>query len=70
MALKKLKRIDFKLITKSNEKSIIFFASELLNLKIKKITNQEFKSHKFKDHRQQISQLLSLKHKNTSIDKN
>jgi len=65
--LKILKNVDLKIITHLNEKNILSLSYEFLNLKIKKTTHQEFRSHEFKSNKRQISQLLTIQSKNTLI---
>jgi large subunit ribosomal protein L29 len=46
------------------EKEIIKVSQELVNLRVKKSTRQEFKPHEFKRNRVRLAQLLTVKSKN------
>jgi|TARA_B100000524_G_scaffold348458_1_gene253136 large subunit ribosomal protein L29 len=42
------------------EKEIILVAQELVNLRVKKATRQEFKPHQFKHNKRKLAQLLTI----------
>jgi len=46
------------------EKEIIRVSQELVNLRVKKATRQEFKPHEFKQNKVRLAQLLTSKSKN------
>ena len=46
------------------EKEIIRVSQELVNLRVKKATRQEFKPHEFKLNKVRLAQLLTVKSKN------
>ena len=46
------------------EKEIIRVSQELVNLRVKKSTRQEFKPHEFKRNKIRLEQLLTVKSKN------
>ena len=46
------------------EKEIIRVSQELVNLRVKKATRQEFKPHEFKVNKLRLAQLLTVKTKN------
>ena len=46
------------------EKEIIKVSQELVNLRVKKATRQEFKPHEFKLNKVHLAQLLTVKSKN------
>lgn len=48
----------------SLEKEIIRVSQELVNLRVKKATRQEFKPHDFKRNKVRLAQLLTVKSKN------
>jgi large subunit ribosomal protein L29 len=50
--------------TESLEKEIIRVSQELVNLRVKKSTRQEFKPHEFKRNKVRLAQLLTVKSKN------
>ena len=50
--------------TETLEKEIIHVSQELVNLRVKKATRQEFKPHEFKRNRRRLAQLLTVKSKN------
>jgi large subunit ribosomal protein L29 len=52
-----------KLDTETLEKEIIRVSQELVNLRVKKATRQEFKPHEFKHNKLRLAQLLTLKSK-------
>jgi large subunit ribosomal protein L29 len=43
------------------EKEINLVSQELINLRVKKATRQEFKPHEFKKNKKQLAQLLTVK---------
>jgi len=47
--------------TESLEKEIIRVSQELVNLRVKKATRQEFKPHEFKRNKLRLAQLLTVK---------
>jgi large subunit ribosomal protein L29 len=46
------------------EKEILQVSQELINLRVKKATRQEFKPHEFKRNRVRLAQLLTVKSDN------
>ena len=50
--------------TESLEKEIIRVSQELVNLRVKKATRQEFKPHEFIHKKRYLAHLLTLKSKN------
>ena len=50
--------------TETLEKEIIHVSQELVNLRVKKATRQEFKPHDFKHNKVRLAQLLTVKSKN------
>jgi len=50
--------------TENLEKEIIRVSQELVNLRVKKATRQEFKPHEFKRNKLRLAQLLTRKSKN------
>ena len=50
--------------TESLEKEIIRVSQELVNLRVKKATRQEFQPHDFKRNKLRLAQLLTVKSKN------
>ena len=50
--------------TETLEKEIIRVSQELVNLRLKKATRQEFKPHEFKRNKIRLAQLLTVKSKN------
>jgi large subunit ribosomal protein L29 len=46
------------------EKEILRVSQELVNLRVKKATRQEFKPHEFKLNKVRLAQLLTVKSKN------
>jgi large subunit ribosomal protein L29 len=46
------------------KKEIIRVSQELVNLRVKKATRQEFKPHEFKTNKLRLAQLLTVKTKN------
>jgi large subunit ribosomal protein L29 len=46
------------------EKEILRVSQELVNLRVKKATRQEFKPHEFKINKLRLAQLLTVKTKN------
>ena len=53
-----------KLYAETLEKEIIRLSQELVNLRVKKATRQEFKPHEFKLNKVRLAQLLTVKSKN------
>ncbi len=49
------------------EKEIFLVAQELVNLRVKKATRQEFKPHQFKHNKRKLAQLLTIQ--NTKLAK-
>ena len=50
--------------TETLEKEIISVSQELVNLRVKKATRQEFKPHEFKRNKVRLARLLTVKSKN------
>ena len=48
------------------EKEIIKVSQELVNLRVKKATRQEFKPHEFKHTKRKLAQLLTLQKQNAT----
>jgi large subunit ribosomal protein L29 len=62
MSFSKMSEIE-KLDSEACEKEIIRVSQELVNLRVKKATRQEFKPHEFKHNKIRLAQLLTLKSK-------
>ena len=67
MGLKKISELK-KLDQQANDLETLKISKELVELKVKRATRQNFKAHEFKHKRRQIAQLLTISNQELDVN--